>query len=565
MNLQNKFRILTISAAVAALTACNGNNDTQENDIVAASASYSDEHHIVLAGEDNFRDLGGYVGADNKRIASGKLFRSGELAELTEDDQDVLQSLNIHNLIDLRSSSEIESDPDAIPATITSFHYPLMDDTSGAAQAGMDADEMMEQYFAALVAGDVSDFMLSAYVVDDYKVQQWTEIFDLLEQGTGAIWHCTAGQDRAGMTSALVLASLGVSRDVIIKDYLKSNEYTYEDKAHTAEYMYEQAGSPESSSVEAMTEAMLIKQEYIEAFFADIDQNYGGIDNFLATLDVDLAAMQEHYLIGGGTTANVVYSDEHHIVLNGEDNFRDLGGYVGADNKRVLEGKLFRSGELAELTEDDQGVLQSLSILNLIDLRSSSEIESHPDAIPVTITSFHYPLMDETSGAAQAGMDAEEMMEQYFAALLAGDVSEFMLSAYVVDDYKVQQWTKTFDLLEQGTGAIWHCTAGQDRAGMTSALVLASLGVPRDVIIKDYLKSNEYTYEDKALTAEYMYEQAGSPESSSVEAMTEAMLIKQEYIEAFFKDIDQNYGGIDNFLATLDVDLDAMQEHYLAK
>lgn len=34
--------------------------------------------------------------------------------------------------------------------------------------------------------------------------------------------HCTAGKDRAGCGSALLLAVLGVSYDEIVKDYLKS-------------------------------------------------------------------------------------------------------------------------------------------------------------------------------------------------------------------------------------------------------------------------------------------------------------------------------------------------------
>ena len=41
---------------------------------------------------------------------------------------------------------------------------------------------------------------------------------------SGAIlWHCTEGKDRCGLTSALVLEVLGVDRETILEDYLKTN------------------------------------------------------------------------------------------------------------------------------------------------------------------------------------------------------------------------------------------------------------------------------------------------------------------------------------------------------
>lgn len=52
---------------------------------------------------------------------------------------------------------------------------------------------------------------------------------------------------------------------------------------------------------------------------------------------------------------------------------RDLGGFVGQDNKRVLYRKLFRSEELSRLTEADKDSLNSLGIEQILDLRTDSE------------------------------------------------------------------------------------------------------------------------------------------------------------------------------------------------
>ena len=48
-------------------------------------------------------------------------------------------------------------------------------------------------------------------------------IMEHVSSGGAALWHCTEGKDRCGMTAALVLEALGVSRDAIMRDYLETN------------------------------------------------------------------------------------------------------------------------------------------------------------------------------------------------------------------------------------------------------------------------------------------------------------------------------------------------------
>src|SRR5690606_13359798 len=71
---------------------------------------------------------------------------------------------------------------------------------------------------------------------------------------------------------------------------------------------------------------------------------------------------------------------ENHIELTGEDNMRDLGGFTGAEGKRVLYNKLYRSGELSALTAEDLTIVSGLEIKNVIDLRTESERTEKPDA-----------------------------------------------------------------------------------------------------------------------------------------------------------------------------------------
>src|SRR5256885_7649896 len=42
---------------------------------------------------------------------------------------------------------------------------------------------------------------------------------------------------------------------------------------------------------------------------------------------------------------------------------------------------------------------------------------------------------------------------------------------------------------------LFHCAAGKDRTGLTAAILLGLLGVPDDVILDDYERSEEHTSE----------------------------------------------------------------------
>ncbi len=291
MMVKSIFKQFSLAATILILTGCSDDDNNTKQNKTAVNGI-----HIALEGEDNLRDLGGFVGTDGQKIASGKLFRSGELSALTDGDQQILTDLNLTNVVDLRSAGEIADKPDNLPNQITVFEIPLIaeeaQDDSGAVQVNI-----AEAYLKMLIAADydASAIMLPAYTeIDQFRIIQWTAFFDLLESGESTLWHCTAGQDRAGMTAALVLASLGVSREDIMADYLMSNEYTYEDKAHTAAYM---AAMIEGADEQKLLESMLIKEEYLIAFFDTIEADYGSVDNFLQVLGVDIELMQENFLV----------------------------------------------------------------------------------------------------------------------------------------------------------------------------------------------------------------------------------------------------------------------------
>ena len=69
-----------------------------------------------------------------------------------------------------------------------------------------------------------------------------------------------------------------------------------------------------------------------------------------------------------------------------------------------------------------------------------------------------------------------------------------MLKQYeslVHDEYSIKQYARFLDvLLHQNEGAVlWHCSAGKDRVGVGTALLLCALGVPKKTIYEDFMKN----------------------------------------------------------------------------
>jgi protein-tyrosine phosphatase len=268
---------------LAALTTSCSDDDSK------SAAPYEiDENHVALTGEDNMRDLGGYVGQDGKRVLYHKLFRSGELSTLTATDLEHIAIKEIAQVIDLRTTAERTEKADKAIEGAARYEYSLIDDQNGA-NGGL--NDVMGMILSGQVTAE--EIMVPAYAIDQTKITQWIKIFDLLESGETTLWHCTAGKDRAGMTTALVLSSLGVDRATIINDFMLSNTYLATSNQQTVAYINSQYGPGVG---EQLMPLLGVEEEYITTFFTNIETNYGSVENFLKVIKVDVAKMRKNFL-----------------------------------------------------------------------------------------------------------------------------------------------------------------------------------------------------------------------------------------------------------------------------
>ncbi|MBQ1892019.1 MAG: tyrosine-protein phosphatase, partial [Firmicutes bacterium] len=80
--------------------------------------------YIPVEGLNNTRDLGGMITKDGRRIKPHRLIRSSRLSKLKDAEW---ISENVALAVDLRSSREIEEEPDPVIPGVEYLHLPIFE------------------------------------------------------------------------------------------------------------------------------------------------------------------------------------------------------------------------------------------------------------------------------------------------------------------------------------------------------------------------------------------------------------------------------------------------------
>ena len=232
---------------------------------------------------------------------------------------------------------------------------------------------------------------------------------------------------------------------------------------------------------------------------------------------------------------------ERRIVLDGAANFRDIGGYPTIKHQRVKWRKIFRSGNLASLTENDHKVLQEIGIQSICDFRSSEEIARQPNHLPekTPLHYLHLPIVNKTMEPTEA-----------VTRIMNGDIDwftpDFMIKAYIekIEDFH-DTWYLFFENLCQRPfrPLLFHCTAGKDRTGVCAALILLSLEVPEKWVIYDHALSNIYNAEQTKSIRERLRKIGVNPD-----ALMDYLTAPKTAIVALIEHINRKYGCARDYL-----------------
>lgn len=234
-----------------------------------------------LAGVRNFRDVGGLPAEDGRRVRFGVLFRSGHLAHATPEDAAFLGSLGLHTIFDFRNSADQKLEgPDVTLPGVRNVNLPLSDPADGAEFWEMVRNGETDQLRAALADGKGARRMIESYrmIITERTGEHARVLRSLAEGSVPALMHCAAGKDRAGLSIAVTLLALGVERDAIVDDYLKSN-------AKHRRYKVQRSSSAASAYspevMELLNPVFDARAEYLTAAFDTIEETWGGVPAYL--------------------------------------------------------------------------------------------------------------------------------------------------------------------------------------------------------------------------------------------------------------------------------------------
>ena len=222
----------------------------------------------------NFRDLGG-LPVGQGVTASGKLFRSEGPRNFTSTQIEELRSFEIRTIIDLRSGQEREEMPHQ-------WHEPSCQWLGLEVDADLRVfgDEGRERLKQGTDPEIAIETMKDAYrSIPGSLSRHWPVIAEaLVADRVPALINCTAGKDRTGVAIAFLLESVGVSRDYILQDYLKSRVFGENmTRAGTIEagFISSYGFLPSPGQIDALVG---VRADYLEAAWSEVDKQWSGVD-----------------------------------------------------------------------------------------------------------------------------------------------------------------------------------------------------------------------------------------------------------------------------------------------
>ena len=261
---------------------------------------------------------------------------------------------------------------------------------------------------------------------------------------------------------------------------------------------------------------------------------------------------------------------ERKLPLKGSCNFRDLGGFRTADDKRVKWNKFYRSDALNILTNEDIKYLEDLGLKGILDFRAKGEAEYEKDLEIKGAMYFNAPAMrtlEDDDESMKGNFNMEFLFKNLDKIPQMKDPTRFMITGYESMVFENKAFKKMIDMMKEDKDIpfVQHCKSGKDRTGIGSALILLLLGVDMDVVKNDYLASNFYRklYNDKVKDR---FKQFMVTEESE-EIFSFMMEVKEEYFDATFKYILTKYDDLDEYFkveySLTEKEIKELKEYYL--
>ncbi|MCB5945564.1 tyrosine-protein phosphatase [Acidocella sp. KAb 2-4] len=227
---------------------------------------------VRLAGAHNVRDIGGYATRDGRKVATGLVYRAGSLARLTDEDLRVVTELGIRVVCDFRTNGERAHRPSRLPAEVELWARDhdiapgnLLQAMSGAEASAEKSREMMLDLYREMAFQHAESF---------------AELFRRIADGLlPLLFHCTAGKDRTGTATALLLDWIGVTRAEIAEDYALTDLFLEQGLMAVMRDYGTDLLPPDE--IEKWKPLMRADTAYIETMFAAVEAAHGSVGGYL--------------------------------------------------------------------------------------------------------------------------------------------------------------------------------------------------------------------------------------------------------------------------------------------
>ena len=237
---------------------------------------------------------------------------------------------------------------------------------------------------------------------------------------------------------------------------------------------------------------------------------------------------------------------ERHYSFEGCFNFRDIGGYLNQEGRRVKKGLYFRAGRQDRMTNKDLAQLSDLNISTQIDLRKQEEV----------LDQGRGPLEDMGAKYINISVIPEGGSEKLNKLVGDTGISGKRYLGYL--EFGPTSWLRLFGILadEENLPVLLHCTAGKDRTGVSTAFLLSVLGVSRDIIEADYLLTNL----DTERQADFIESTVGYPEGYNREKMISIAGVPKDAMKDFLDGVESKWGSVVNYLEKIGVTQEQMDQ-----
>ncbi|SIS77732.1 protein-tyrosine phosphatase [Chryseobacterium ureilyticum] len=253
---------------------------------------------------------------------------------------------------------------------------------------------------------------------------------------------------------------------------------------------------------------------------------------------------------------------EKTIKIKKVHNFRAVGNIKNSEGRSLKEGTFYRSAHLHKLKNKSFDQLEKLGIKEIIDLRNSKEILDKPDKLPNGITYKKYSAFE----------DEGDQLSQARKLVLKGKVNASDADKRMIDFYReyVTENPATIktiinEILESKEPVLYHCTAGKDRTGIITALILTILKFDKEIIYNEYLLSNNFRkglVEKRMSLANNLHFLYPKMDLQVLEKLS---WVEKRYLDAAFDEINKKYGSTDAYIQQVLGISEAKREEYIQK